>query len=114
MASQGYIEMRDQEIHSPEHQAPMHVMRGRPACWTDAATPRAPGFWDDGKSCGAAMTPAVWQVTLQHTAGCASCARARRALELAAGISGQYDAPFDWAEIARTVPWYERYFRLEA
>jgi hypothetical protein len=106
--------MSHSKIHAAEHQKPMHVMRGRPACWTDDATPRAPGFHDHGRACGAAMTPAVWQVTLRHTPGCSSCARARRALELAAGISGQYDAPFVWEEVERTVPWFERYFRLEA
>ena len=103
--------MTDREIHSAEHQTGMHLPAAgyRPACWTDTATPRAPGFWDDGKACGVAMTPAVWQVTLKHTPGCSGCARARRAKELSAGISSQYDAPFDWEEIARAVPWYERY-----
>lgn len=106
--------MSDRKIHSPEHQQPMKLHIGRPACWTEEVTPRAPGFWDDGKACGAAMTPAVWQVTLAHTPKCLGCARARRALEIAAGISGQYDAPFDWTEIERTVPWYERMFAAKA
>jgi hypothetical protein len=79
--------MKHNKIHSAEHQTGMHVMRGRPACWTEEATPRAPGFWDDGKACGAAMTPAVWQVTLRHTPGCALCQRAARALALCAGIA---------------------------
>lgn len=90
--------MTDREIHSAEHQKPMKLHTARPACHTDTATPRAPGFHDDGRSCGAAMNPDVWQVTLRHTPGCRSCARSRRALELAAGVSGQYDAPFAWRE----------------
>jgi hypothetical protein len=79
------------KIHSAEIQVGMVVHAARPACWTETATPRAPGFWDDGRSCGAAMTPAVWQVTIAHTPGCRTggitCARARRALELSAGIA---------------------------
>lgn len=106
--------MSHNKIHSAEHQKPMVVHIAKPACWTEDATPRAPGFWDDGKACGAAMTPTVWQVTLTHTPGCLGCARARRSAEISAGISDQYDTPFAWKEVAGTVPWYERYFRLEA
>jgi hypothetical protein len=79
--------MTDRKIHSAEHQKPMNLHTAKPACWTDTATPRAPGFWDDGKACGGAMTPAVWQVTLQHTPGCLACARAARALALCAGTA---------------------------
>jgi hypothetical protein len=106
--------MTDRQIHSAEHQKPMKLHAAKPSCWTDIATPRAPGFWDDGRACGAAMTPAVWAVTLAHTPSCSGCARARRAKELSAGVSDQYDAPFDWKEIEQAVPWYERYFRLGA
>jgi hypothetical protein len=77
--------MNDRQIHSPEHQKPMAVHKSKPACWTDTATPRAPGFHDHGRSCGAAMTPAVWHVTLRHTPGCSGCQRAARALALCAG-----------------------------
>lgn len=66
---------------------PMNLHTAKPACHTDTTTPRAPGFWDDGKACGAAMTPAVWQVTLAHTPGCLTCARARRSAELSAGLA---------------------------
>ena len=79
--------MNDRQIHSAEHQQPMVRHAARPACWTDTATPRAPTFWDQGRACGAAMTPAVWQVTLQHTPGCARCQRASRALALCAGTA---------------------------
>jgi hypothetical protein len=75
------------EIHSAEHQQPMVLHTSKPACWTAAATPRAPGFWDNGRACGAAMTPAVWQVTLRHTPSCSGCRRASRALALCAGVA---------------------------
>lgn len=73
--------------HSADLQTGMHIHAARPACWTDTATPRAPGFHDDGRACGGAMTPAVWQVTLQHTPSCRGCARAARALALCAGTA---------------------------
>jgi hypothetical protein len=124
--------MTDREIHSPELQTGMHIPKSRPACYVEAGQPAPergavtegwplgvkPGlrnpFHDNGRSCGAATTPALWQDTLRHTPGCLSCARARRALELAAGISGQYDAPFDWTEVEETVPWYEKMFPVKA
>jgi hypothetical protein len=76
------------KIHSAEIQTGMHIPPAsyRPACWTDDATPRAPTFHDHGRACGAAMTPAVWQVTLEHTPGCSLCQRASRALALCAGV----------------------------
>jgi hypothetical protein len=110
----------------------MHVMKNRPACFVEddsLVTARGevtegwplgvkPGlrnpFHDAGRGCGAASTPELWADTLRHTSGCAGCARARRALEVAAGISGQYDAPFSWKDAEPSVPWYERYFRLGA
>lgn len=78
--------MNDRQIHSAEHQKPMKLHPARPTCWTDTATPRAPGFYDQGRSCGAAMTPLVWQGTLRHTPGCSGCQRASRALALCAGV----------------------------
>jgi hypothetical protein len=74
--------------HSPEFQTGMNIHRAKPSCWTDTATPRAPGFHDHGRACGAAMTPVVWQVTLRHTPGCFGCQRAFRALALCAGTAG--------------------------
>lgn len=79
--------MSDRKIHSAEHQQPMVRHTSKPACWTDTATPRAPGFYDQGRSCGAATTPLVWQGTLRHTPGCLLCARAARALALCAGTA---------------------------
>ena len=97
--------MSDRKIHSAEHQAPMHVMRGRPACFVEEGQPVTergevaegwalgvkPGlrnpFHDRGRSCGAASTPALWQDTLRHTPGCRGCQRATRALAISAGIA---------------------------
>lgn len=66
-----------------------HQPRFKPGCWTDAepVTARAPGFWDDGRACGVAATPALWAVTLADTPTCMGCARARRALACSAGIA---------------------------
>lgn len=75
--------MSDREIHSAEHQTGMNIHYGRPSCWTAAkTTPLAPGFHDNGRSCGVAMTPDVWRATLEHTPGCSLCRRASRALTL--------------------------------
>lgn len=79
--------MSHNKIHAAEHQTGMALHTSRPSCHTDTTTPRAPGFYDQGRSCGAAMTPVVWQGTLRHTPGCAGCARASRALALCAGIA---------------------------
>lgn len=95
--------MDHRKLHSPEYQTGMHINRARPACFVaDAAevTDRGqvmegypagikPGlrnvFWDRGRACGNAVTPAVWARTLRHTPGCAACARARRSAELSSG-----------------------------
>lgn len=88
----------------------MHVMTSRPACYVEGdarVTERGvegwgarPGvrnpFWDLGRACGAASTPAVWATTITHTPGCHGCQRARRAHEVAAGIAGQDDNAFEW------------------
>ena len=97
--------MNDRQIHSAEHQKPMHVMRGRPACFVEEGQPVTergeategwpmgvkPGvrnpFHDRGRSCMAASTPALWQDTLRHTPGCFKCMRAARALAVSAGIA---------------------------
>lgn len=94
----------------------MHVHKSRPACYIEdpaLVTERGavvegwaagvkPGvrnpFADAGRACGAASTPALWQDTLRHTPGCWGCQRARRAMEVRAGISGQYDDAFSWKE----------------
>ena len=54
----------------------------QPACYVQdpaLVTPRAPGFWDDGRSCGTAGSRRLWKLALQHTPGCRGCERARRA-----------------------------------
>lgn len=122
------------KIHSPEHQVGMHRPPAsyRPACYVEDAadvTERGevtegwpsgvkPGlrnpFHDAGRGCGAASTPAIWADTKRLTPGCSGCARARRSLEVAAGISGQYDEPFAWRDLEPTVTWYEKLFRVGA
>lgn len=101
----------------------MHIHKGRPACYVERdgdVTERGAGpgqrnpFHDAGRGCGAASTPELWADTLRLTPGCLGCARARRALEVAAGISGTYDAPFAWKEVEATVPWYEKLFKVVA
>jgi hypothetical protein len=65
----------------------MHLPTGKPACWTNGpVTPRAAWAHDHGMSCGNAADPATWAVNLHHTPGCDGCARARRALQIAAGM----------------------------
>lgn len=68
----------------------MHIPTRRPACWTTARTERGqvvegwpegvkPGmrnpFWDQGRTCGQAMTAELWATCLFHTPTCAGCAR---------------------------------------
>lgn len=62
----------------------MHLNQSRPACYREDPdpSPRAPGFWDDGRSCGTASTPELWLVSLAHTPACYGCTRALRALYL--------------------------------
>lgn len=65
----------------------MNVHRSRPACWTDGEpTPRAEAFFDRGRSCGQAASPATWAAALFHTPGCKGCSRARRGLDVSAGV----------------------------
>lgn len=62
----------------------MHLNQSRPACYCEDLDPsaRAPGFWDDGRSCGTALTPELWLVSLAHTPACYGCTRSLRALYL--------------------------------
>lgn len=91
----------DRAIHSPQYQIGMHIPHRKPACFTETDTsPRGeivegwphgvkPGlrnpFHDSGRSCQNASTPELWAIALIHTPGCFSCARAKRALDIAAG-----------------------------
>lgn len=81
----------------------MHIPTRPPACWTDGnPSPRGqvtdgwpegvkPGlrnpFFDSGRSCANARTPELWTATLRLTPLCRGCSRARRGLEIAAGIT---------------------------
>lgn len=92
----------DRAIHAKEHQTEMHVPLRRPACWTDSDTsPRGevvmgcplgvkPGlrnpFHDLGRSCQNASTLEQWETALALTPSCADCARAKRGLDIAAGL----------------------------
>jgi hypothetical protein len=62
----------------------MHLNNTRPACYCEDPdpSPRSPGFWDDGRSCGTALTPELWLVSLAHTPACYGCTRSLRALYL--------------------------------
>ena len=66
-------------IHSRDFQRGMNLHREKPACWTLTIEAKAPRFFDQGRSCGAALTEALWLDTLRHTPGCADCWRAARA-----------------------------------
>lgn len=61
----------------------MHVPKGKPACWTTDATPRASWAWDQGRACGNGGRE--MKRTLVHTPGCHGCARADRAAWVEAG-----------------------------
>ena len=80
----------------------MNIHRERPACWTfDDTSERGiktegwslgakPGlrnpFFDNGRACGLASSAEIWHTALRLTPSCAGCARARRGLDIAAGI----------------------------
>jgi len=59
--------MTDREIHAPLEQRGMHVMRGRPACYSESNPP-----WP----CGAAATPDSWASLTELTPSCAGCRKA--------------------------------------
>lgn len=67
----------------------MHRMTSRPHCWTsdrdEAARPRVQWAINQGRGCGNATDPAWWGVHLDHTPGCAGCARAAWSLAERAG-----------------------------
>lgn len=79
--------MTDRKTHAHELQRPMALHHRRPACHTMQWPPpaKAPGFWDNGQSCGNAMSPALWAIALEHTPGCLKCTRALRGLLLHGG-----------------------------
>lgn len=92
----------DRAIHSPQYQIGMHISQRKPACFTETDTsPRGeivegwpdgvkPGlrcvFFDQGRSCGCATTLEQWEITKAHTPLCDGCARAKRGLDIAAGL----------------------------
>jgi hypothetical protein len=86
------IQMSHNDIHMPEAQGGMKPHTAKPGCYTLMASERGevvmgwpqgvkPGlrnpFFDKGRTCGAALTEALWKEHSRLTTGCRGCARGR-------------------------------------